>query len=64
MLVIAPGEANGEPIAGARDADQVLETLLGALGPSDAARLAAKLTGQARKALYARALEISGRGKR
>ena len=64
VLVIAPGDANGDRIAGERDADQVLETLLGALGPSDAARLAAKLTGQARKALYARALEISGRRKR
>ncbi|MBI3374044.1 MAG: 16S rRNA (cytidine(1402)-2'-O)-methyltransferase [Betaproteobacteria bacterium] len=61
-LVIAPEAARRE--RGALDADLVLATLLEALGPSDAAKLAAKLTGQTRKALYARALELGMRGKR
>ena len=64
VLVIAPGNTSGKQTAGSPDADHVLETLLAALGPSDAAKLAARLTGQTRKALYARALELSGRGKR
>ena len=62
VLVLAPEAAPRE--SGARDAEHVLATLLKALGPSDAAKLAAKLTGQTRKALYARALELGGRGKR
>jgi 16S rRNA (cytidine1402-2'-O)-methyltransferase len=62
VLVIAPGESRRA--SGALDAEHVLATLLEALGPSDAARLTARLTGQARRALYARALELAGRGKR
>ena len=64
VLVIAPGHGNGERFAGALDADHVLTTLLGTLGPSDAAKLAARLTGQARRVLYARALELAGRSER
>ena len=42
------------------DAARVLEVLLGSLAPSDAAKLAAKITGQPRSELYRKALE---RGK-
>lgn len=62
VLVIAPEPARRG--TGAIDPDRVLETLLEALGPSDAAKLAAKLTGEPRRALYARALEIGTRGSR
>ena len=61
VLVVAPGK--GGPESGSLDAEHVLATLLESLGPSDAAKLAARLTGQARKQLYARALELSGRGR-
>ena len=62
VLVIAPGDARTE--AAAPDADRVLGILLESLGPSEAAKLAARLTGQPRRALYARALELAGRGRR
>jgi 16S rRNA (cytidine1402-2'-O)-methyltransferase len=54
VLVVGPGEEKpgGEPI----DADAVLETLLEALAPSEAARLAAKITGVPKNALYRKAL--------
>jgi 16S rRNA (cytidine1402-2'-O)-methyltransferase len=52
--VLAPGAAR-EPKA--VDADQVLDVLLEALAPSEAAKLAAKITGLPKNALYRRALE-------
>jgi len=54
VLVIAPGEEKpgGEPI----DPDALLETLLEALAPSEAAKLAAKITGLPKNALYRKAL--------
>jgi 16S rRNA (cytidine1402-2'-O)-methyltransferase len=57
VLVLAPGEPTRE--AGL-DAERVLQVLLEALAPSEAARLAAKITGQPKNALYRKALE---RGK-
>jgi len=57
VLVLAPGE---ERPARALDAERVLEVLLEALAPSEAAKLAARITGLPKAALYRRALE---RGK-
>jgi 16S rRNA (cytidine1402-2'-O)-methyltransferase len=53
-LVIAPGQARP---ATALDARHVLEVLLEELSPSDAARLAARITGESRRILYRWALE-------
>jgi 16S rRNA (cytidine1402-2'-O)-methyltransferase len=57
VLVLSPGE---ERPGADLDAARVLEVLLGSLAPSDAAKLAAKITGQPRSELYRKALE---RGK-
>ena len=53
VLVLAAGEARTAP---AMDEDRVLDVLLDSLSPSDAARLAARITGLPRKALYQKAL--------
>jgi 16S rRNA (cytidine1402-2'-O)-methyltransferase len=53
-LVLAPG---GEREAQALDAGRVLEVLLEALAPSEAAKLAARITGLPKKLLYRKALE-------
>ena len=57
VLVLAPGE---ERPAAAADAERVLEVLLEALAPSEAAKLAARITGLPKSELYRKALE---RGK-
>jgi 16S rRNA (cytidine1402-2'-O)-methyltransferase len=57
VLVLAPGEARS---AAAKEAERTLDVLLEALSPSDAARLAARITGAPRRELYRKALE---RGK-
>jgi 16S rRNA (cytidine1402-2'-O)-methyltransferase len=54
VLVVAPGK---EPSAPAPDADRVLDILLKAVAPSEAARLAAKITGAPRNLLYRKALK-------
>jgi 16S rRNA (cytidine1402-2'-O)-methyltransferase len=54
VLVLAPGEEKrGEGI----DADRVLAVLLEALAPSEAAKLAARITGLPKNLLYRKALE-------
>jgi 16S rRNA (cytidine1402-2'-O)-methyltransferase len=60
VLVVAPGEARAA--APAIDAEKLLGLLLESLPPSEAARLAAKITGEPKNALYGQA--IAGRGAR
>jgi 16S rRNA (cytidine1402-2'-O)-methyltransferase len=62
VLVLAPGEKRGLSPGGvqaapALDPDRVLATLLEALAPSEAAKLAARITGAPRNELYRKALE-------
>jgi len=54
VLVLAPGEP--QP-AQTLEAERVLEALLEALAPSEAARLAARITGIPRSVLYRKAIE-------
>jgi len=54
VLVLSPGEE--KPATAAVDADEVLAALLEALAPSEAARLAARITGLPKNELYRRAL--------
>lgn len=56
VLVLAPGAA---PAADAGEAERVLDILLEALPASEAARLAARISGAPRNALYKKALERS-----
>jgi 16S rRNA (cytidine1402-2'-O)-methyltransferase len=53
-LVLAPGEARERP---ALDPDRVLAVLLEALTPSEAARLAARITGAPKNRLYRKTLK-------
>lgn len=57
-LVVVVG---GAPAVEAEVDDRTLSVLLDALPPAEAARVAARLTGAARKAIYRRALELTGR---
>ena len=54
VLVVAPGEARS---AAQADAERVLSVLLDELAPSDAAKLAARITGLPKGELYRKALE-------
>jgi 16S rRNA (cytidine1402-2'-O)-methyltransferase len=54
VLVLAPGSAERRT---ALEPEKVLEVLLEALAPSEAARLAARITGAPRNLLYRKALE-------
>ncbi len=56
VLVLGPGE---EKSTTSIDAERALEVLLETLGPSDAARLAARITGAPRRLLYQRALQLA-----
>jgi 16S rRNA (cytidine1402-2'-O)-methyltransferase len=53
VLVLAPGEEKRAPSV---DADRVLELLLETLPPSEAAKLAARITGSPKNELYRKAL--------
>jgi 16S rRNA (cytidine1402-2'-O)-methyltransferase len=54
VLVLQPGQGQD---AGAVDAEHVLDVLLEALAPSEAARLAARITGAPKNILYRKAIE-------
>jgi 16S rRNA (cytidine1402-2'-O)-methyltransferase len=57
VLIVAGAAASGDEAERARDAERVLVTLLQELPVSQAARIAAQLTGRSRKELYELALQ-------
>lgn len=63
IVIIVSGNTAQASSAQSFNADQLLRTLLEELPPSQAAKIAAKLTGEKRSDLYARATQLSG-GKR
>lgn len=63
IVIIVSGNTAESSSAQSLNADQLLRALLDELSPSQAAKIAAKLTGEKRNDLYARAMEIGG-GKR
>jgi len=54
VVVLAAGERRGAPAA---QAERVLDILLAEHSPSDAARIAARITGLPKKDLYRKALQ-------
>jgi len=54
VLVVAPGSARERPEV---DPEKVLQVLLEAVAPSEAARLAARITGAPKNLLYRKALK-------
>jgi 16S rRNA (cytidine1402-2'-O)-methyltransferase len=58
LVLIVAGLAGGEPATLAVDAEKVLRALLDELPVSQAAKLAARITGEKRADLYARALQL------
>ena len=65
VLVLGPAAPAADDAARAlAEGERVLGILLEALAPSEAARLAAHISGAPRKALYDRALELAGKSRR
>lgn len=58
VLVLGPGSERAT--ASARDPEEVLEILMTKLAPSEAAKLAARITGAPKNELYRKALERNG----
>src|SRR5690606_11258990 len=60
LVIVVAGETAPPTTAQALDAQRVLRILMEDLSPAQAARIAAKLTGETRGDLYARAAQLSG----
>lgn len=63
LVIIVSGNPAAPSSAQALNADQLLRALADELPPSQAAKIAAKLTGEKRSDLYARAMQLSGAAK-
>jgi 16S rRNA (cytidine1402-2'-O)-methyltransferase len=63
IVIVVSGNPVETSAAQSLNADQLLRALLDELSPSQAAKVAAKLSGEKRSDLYARAMQLSG-GKR
>jgi 16S rRNA (cytidine1402-2'-O)-methyltransferase len=62
LAIVVAGAAPRPAAADEREAERTLRTLLAELPASQAAKLAAQLTGHDRRSLYARAVELAQRG--
>lgn len=60
LVIVVAGETAPAATAQALDAQRVLRVLMEDLSPAQAAKIAAKLTGEKRGDLYARAVQLSG----
>jgi 16S rRNA (cytidine1402-2'-O)-methyltransferase len=60
IVIVVSGNPKPPSSAQALNADQLLRALLEELSPSQAAKIAAKLTGEKRSELYARATQLGG----
>ncbi|MBL8266717.1 16S rRNA (cytidine(1402)-2'-O)-methyltransferase [Steroidobacter sp.] len=60
IVIIVTGHTAPKSTAQSLNADQLLRALLEELPPSQAAKIAAKLTGEKRADLYARAMQLGG----
>jgi 16S rRNA (cytidine1402-2'-O)-methyltransferase len=63
IVIIVSGNTAAASSAQSLNADQVLRALIEDLPPSQAAKIAAKLTGEKRSDLYARAIQLTGAAK-
>ena len=63
LVIVVSGNPAAPSSAHALNADQLLRALAEELSPSQAAKIAAKLTGEKRSDLYARAMQLSGASK-
>lgn len=63
IVIIVSGNPAAASSAQALNAEQVLRALIEELPPSQAAKIAARLTGEKRSDLYARAVQMSGGAK-
>ena len=61
IVIVVGGAAAAAPDAVALNSEQVLRALLVDLPPSQAAKIAARITGEKRAALYERAVQIGGK---
>ncbi|MDH4192271.1 MAG: 16S rRNA (cytidine(1402)-2'-O)-methyltransferase [Betaproteobacteria bacterium] len=62
VLVLGPGAP--QPSKEVAEGERVLAVLLEALSPGEAARLAARISGESKNKLYEKALELAGREKK
>jgi 16S rRNA (cytidine1402-2'-O)-methyltransferase len=63
VIIVSGNTAAAASSAQSLNADQLLRALLEDLPPSQAAKIAAKLTGEKRADLYARAIQFTGKGQ-
>jgi 16S rRNA (cytidine1402-2'-O)-methyltransferase len=62
LVIVVSGASSRADTQVAIDADRLLRALLEELPPAQAAKIAARITGEKRNTLYGRAVELAGKG--